>query len=190
MRSSLVRTPLIAAATAGLILATLSGCSASESEATVLAETSTVTVIHPAVPAPTFVPRVEGVSSVGDVRVWNFGGATEDGEAVTMNWIMTTTAVNVPTEGLETRFATGVFTFASTGTDSDDGNGNSNANIVGDQLILEGVAYYPTAGSVIETATSTVRAIVGGTGRFAGARGSVVSTRLSGDTWRHEFTLD
>jgi hypothetical protein len=118
--------------------------------------------------------------------VWNFDGTTEDGEAVTMNWIMTTTAMNVPSEGLETRFATGVFTFTGSGTDSDDGNGNG----VGDQLILEGVAYYPTAGSVIETATSTVRAIVGGTGRFAGARGSVVSTRLSGDTWRHEFTLD
>lgn len=141
------------------------GCGGSDSS-------STVTVLHPPVQAPTMIAREEGTSSVGDVRLWNFEGTTSDGEAVTMDWVMTTTAVGVPTDGLESRFAIGVFTF-------DDG----------DQLILEGVASYPTAGSVIETASSIERVVVGGTGRFAGATGSVESTHLDDDSWEHVFTL-
>jgi hypothetical protein len=183
MLSTMVRTSLLPVVAMGALLAALSGCGGSEPEATASAPTdsltqvTTITVTHPAVPAPTLIRQVEGASSVGDVRLWNFDGTTEDAETVTMDWIMTTTSVNVPEEGLETRFATGVFTFAST----------DNANV--DQIILEGVAYYPTAGSVLESASSTVRAVVGGTGRFDGARGSVESIHLADDTWRHVFTL-
>ena len=131
----------------------------------------TLTVEHPPVPTPTVVTAGEG--GVGDIRLWNFDGTTTDGEAVTMDWVMTTTAVGVPSDGLETRFATGVFSF-------DDG----------DQLILEGVAHYPSAGSTLEVSASTVRAIVGGTGAYAGASGSVESIHLDDDTWQHIFTLD
>lgn len=142
-----------------------SGCGGSDSS-------STVTVLHGPVQPPTLIAREDGVSSVGDVRLWNFDGTTSDGDAVRMDWVMTTTAVDVPTEGLESRFATGVFTF-------DDG----------DQLILEGVASYPTAGSVIETASEIERVVVGGTGRFAGATGSVRSVHLEDDSWEHVFTI-
>ncbi len=147
---------------AGLALA---GCSSND--------TDTLTVVHPPVPAPTLLAVEEGASSVGDVRLWNFDGTTVDGDAVTMDWIMTTTAVGVPSDGLETRLTTGVFNFAD-----------------GDQLLLEGVAYYPSTGSTLEVSASTVRAIIGGTGAYAGARGSVESIHLDDDTWEHIFTLD
>jgi hypothetical protein len=143
--------------------AALVGCSGGGSE--------TITVEHPATPAPTLVAADQG--GVGDIRLWNFDGTTTDGVSVTMDWIMTTTAVGVPSEGLETRFATGVFSF--------DG---------GDQLILEGTGYYPSAGSTLEVSASTVRVIVGGTGDYAGASGSVESIHLDDDTWQHIFTLD
>jgi hypothetical protein len=152
-------------AVASLLVWTAAACSGSD--------TTTVTVVHGAVPVPTLIARTEGSSSVGDVRLWNFDGATEAGEQVTLDWIMTTTAIDMPSAGLESRVATGVFTFAN-----------------GDQLILEGVASYPTAGSVLRASTSTLRAVVGGTGRFAKARGSVVSTHLDDNTWRHVFTID
>lgn len=153
------------ATVAAIAVGLTAGCSDSD--------TTSVTVNHPAVPAPTLLAQADGVSSVGDVRLWNFDGTTSDGEAVTMDWIMTTTAVDVPEVGLESRFATGVFTFAD-----------------GDQLMLEGVAHYPTAGSVLEAATSATRIIVGGTGTYAGASGTVESTHLDDDTWRHVFTID
>lgn len=175
------RTRLVPVVVFGLIAATLVGCAGSSADSPDSPEITSFTVIHPAVPAPTLIPRAENVASVGDVRLWNFDGTTEDGEVVTMDWIMTTTALDVPTVGLATRFATGVFTFASSGS-SGVGSGV-------DQVILEGVAYYPTAGSVLESASSTVRAVVGGTGRFDGARGSVESIHLADDTWRHVFTL-
>lgn len=171
------RTRLELVAVFGLVAATLVGCVGTSANTPDSPESTSFTVTHPAVPAPTLIPRAEAVPSVGDVRLWNFDGTTEDGEVVTMDWIMTTTALDVPTVGLETRFTTGVFTFASSG------NGDA------DQIILEGVAYYPTAGSVLESASSTVRAVVGGTGRFDGARGSVESIHLADDTWRHVFTL-
>jgi hypothetical protein len=152
-------------ATGLLVGLALAGCSSNDAD--------TVTVVHPPVPAPTVLAVEEGTSSVGDVRLWNFDGTTADGDAVIMDWIMTTTAVGVPGDGLETRFTTGVFSF-------DDG----------DQLILEGVAHYPSAGSTLEVSASTERAIVGGTGAYAGARGSVESIHFDDDTWEHIFTLD
>jgi hypothetical protein len=43
---------------------------------------------------------------------------------------------------------------------------------------------------VIETASSIERVIVGGTGVFAGATGSVRSVHLDDDSWEHVFTID
>lgn len=136
--------------------------------------TSEITVLHPPVPEPTLLAVNAGESSVGDVRIFHFDGETDTGDPVTIDWIMTTTAIDAPEVGVETRSSSASLSFGSHN----------------DQLIVEGIALYPGAGSVLAVADSSQRAIVGGSGRFAGATGEIVSTRLDDGSWRHEITLD
>jgi len=151
-------------ATVTVVGAIALGCSGSHG--------GTVTVLHPAVPAPTLIAN--GTETVGDIRVWNFSGTTDAGDTVVVDWVMTTTGFDTPRVGLESRVSTGVFSFA-------DG---------ADQLILQGVASYPSAGSVLDVSSTTIRAIVGGTGKYSGASGHVDSIHLDDDTWQHVFHLD
>jgi hypothetical protein len=132
----------------------------------------TVVVRHGPVPAPTLVDLGTPGASVGDQRIFHFPGTT-GGREVSTDWIMTTVAVDAPEKGVETRVATAVFSFGDTGT-----------------LLLEGVGLYPGAGAVLEPAIELERAVIGGTGIYAGATGSVMSEHLADDTWVHTFTVD
>ena len=113
--------------------------------------------------------------SVGDVRIFHFEGETDKGRAVVMDWIMTTTALNVTVDGGESRVTLGVFSF--TGADVD-------------QVLIEGVGLYPSANSTFQANSSLVRAIVGGTGQFKGVTGEVISTHLGDGSWTHEFYFE
>jgi hypothetical protein len=93
---------------------------------------------------------------------------------VTTDWIMTTTAVDTPEQGVQTRITTGVFSFGTTG----------------DQLILEGAALYPGEGATLEVSSTTLRSVIGGSGDHAGATGWVESTHFGDGTWEHVFHLD
>jgi len=134
----------------------------------------TLTVLHPATPAPTFLDLGAPGDSVGDQRLWHFDGVTRGGAPVKMEWVMTTTRLNLSAEGegVESRVTLGVFSF--TGDDRD-------------QVMLQGVGLYPATDSTFKSASSLVRAIIGGTGKFRGAAGDVLSTHLADGTWRHEF---
>ena len=87
---------------------------------------------------------------------------------------MTTTRIGNTAngEGIESRVTLGVFSF----------NGED-----GDQVLLQGVGLYPASDSTFKPDSSLVRAIIGGTGKFRGASGDVLSTHLADGTWRHEF---
>lgn len=136
---------------------------------------ATVTVTHGKTPDPTYIDLgVEG-DSVGDQRIFEFGGTTTDGEAVTLDFLMTTTGLPEDGSELESRMTVAVFSF---------GNGTS------DRLMIEGVGQYPRAGSTVKVAGALERAIVGGTGKYAGARGTVVSTHLEDGSWQHVLNLD
>jgi hypothetical protein len=152
-------TPFIGLLTIGLV-----GCSSDGG--------STVVVSHGPVPAPTYVDNGDEGPSPGDERIWHFPG-TADGKEVTTDWVMTTTALDAPEKGVETRVTLGVFSFGN-----------------GDTLLLEGVGLYPGEGAVLKPSTTLERAIVGGTGKYAGATGSVVSEHLADDTWTHTFRID
>jgi hypothetical protein len=129
-------------------------------------------VYHGSVPAPTVVDNgVEG-QSAGDQRIWHFDGTTEDGATVKMEWVMMTTAMNTPEDGVESRVTTGIFSFQ--GDDLD-------------QIVIEGVGLYPSTGSTFKPSMSLARAILGGTGAYAGARGEVITTHFADDSWVHEF---
>ena len=59
-----------------------------------------------------------------------------------------------------------------------------------DSLLLEGTGWYPGEGATLEVSATLVRAIIGGTGMYAGASGYVESTRNADDTWTHVFSFD
>lgn len=60
---------------------------------------------------------------------------------------------------------------------------------VKDQLVVGGVSYYAAAGSTLNVGATTVRPVIGGSGKYAGARGSVTSTNLGTDGWTHVFRI-
>jgi hypothetical protein len=132
----------------------------------------TVVVRHGPAPDPTVVDLGAPGPSAGDQRIWHFPGTT-GGRDVMTNWVMTTIAVDAPEKGVETRVTAAVFTFGDSGT-----------------LLLEGVGLYPGAGAVLKLSTTLERAVIGGTGIYAGATGSVVSEHLADNSWVHTFTVD
>jgi hypothetical protein len=131
----------------------------------------TVTVNHGPAPTPTYLDLGDTGPSAGDVRLFHFDG-TSGTQAVYLDTIMTTTGIVTGTtdEYRDTRI---VVTFANPA----------------DQLILEGVAVYPGANSVIKPATTVTRPVTGGSGAYAGATGWCDSTHNADGTWTHVFHL-
>jgi len=58
-----------------------------------------------------------------------------------------------------------------------------------DQIIALGVDEYPTNAPEFEAGKSVVRAILGGTRKYMGARGEVASTRNADGSYKQVFTL-
>lgn len=133
-----------------------------------------ITVTHGKTPDPTYLDLGPAGDSTGDQRIWQFGGKTAEGEAVTMDWVMITTGQADTASGLESRMTSAVFSF---------GSGTS------DRILVEGIGMYPTKGSTVKIDATLERAIIGGTGKYAGARGTVLTTHLSDGTWQHVLSV-
>lgn len=58
-----------------------------------------------------------------------------------------------------------------------------------DQMVVGGVSLYPPAGSTLAEGQTTVRPVIGGSGKYAGARGQVVSTNMGATGWTHVFKV-
>jgi hypothetical protein len=58
-----------------------------------------------------------------------------------------------------------------------------------DQIIALGVHEYPTNAPEFDAGKSVVRAILGGTGKYMGARGQLTSTRYTDGSYTQVFTL-
>ena len=136
---------------------------------------STFTVTHGKVPNPTYIDLGDPGQSVGDQRIWHYDGQDDKDGKVTMDWVMTTTATANKTETLESRITLGVFSLSSE---------------TKDRILIEGIGLYPASGSTLKADATLERAIIGGTGRFSGASGSVVSTHLDDGTWKHVFHIE
>ena len=59
----------------------------------------------------------------------------------------------------------------------------------GNQLVIGGLSAYPADGSTIAPGQRTTRPVIGGSGIYDGARGSVTSTNLGERGWRHVFRI-
>jgi len=133
-----------------------------------------VTVTHPEIPAATLLDHGAPGQSIGDIRLWHFKANTDDGTEVMTDWIMTTTGVNTLPPGVESRITSAVFSF---------GDGTK------DQIIIQGVAMYPSTRASLVESSPTARAITGGTGKFAGVGGWVETTHHKDGTWKHVLYL-
>lgn len=166
--SRLVVAPLLLAPLliAGLVAGTASAASASPRNDHQL----TVTITH----APLAPTAVIG-SGLGTVRTF-YVPIKVDGKARPNSFLtatLTTTAVGLP-GGTELRASDLVFVVGK------------EAN----QLVVGGTSRYPSDGGTLATGQRTVRPVVGGSGIYDGARGSVVSINLGERGWRHVFTVD
>lgn len=157
MRSILLFLPVL------VLSVTTVACSADGSD-----EVSTVTITHgPVTPTATIPGSQDGI---GTLRTFHAPVEANGGVVGYFDSTMTTTGVDLAA-GTETRITTIVVTL----------------NDGADQLILEGAATYPAAGSTVQPATTVTRPIIGGSGVYVGARGWVESTRFADDTWAHVF---
>lgn len=129
-------------------------------------------VLHPATDPPTYIDfEPMGVDSPGDMRIFHFDAETRDGKKVVTDWIMTTTAEST-LEGANSRVTEGIFSFDENHAD---------------QIIIRGAGFYSNASNTFKPAATLSRAIVGGTGKYAGASGVVVSEHLADGSWIHTF---
>ena len=86
---------------------------------------------------------------------------------------LTVTASNQPTTGIEVRIADLTFSI-----------GNQS-----DQLVIGGSAVYDTLSSTLAIGVKTIRPVLGGSGKFAGARGFAESVQRQDGTWSHTFYI-
>jgi hypothetical protein len=138
------------------------------------AATRVVKVAHGPVTLP-LVDAAPAGPSVGDLRtVWT--PLTRPGRTRGVGYLagsLLTVAVDRPTGGRELRTSNLVF-------------------VVGrpaDQIVVGGVASYPSAAPTVVRRTLTVRPVMGGSGAFAGARGSCRTVHLANGRWTHTFVI-
>jgi hypothetical protein len=113
--------------------------------------------------------------SVGDVRTY-YLRLTRPGSSRKIGYLtgtLTTTATARPRPGMELRTANLVFVLGHP------------AN----QLVVGGVAAYAQSAPVLSKKSVVTRPVIGGSGRYAGARGWCVSTHLANNSWTHVFHL-
>ena len=141
--------------------------------APVMAET-TITLTHGKTPDPTYLDFGTPGESIGDQRIWQFNAKAADGEAVVMDWVMLTTGTVEGSPGIERRMTSAVFSFSG-GPD--------------DRILVQGIGFYPRAGATVRIDATLERAVIGGTGKYAGARGTLVTTHLDDGSWEHVLHL-
>ncbi|MDG2046513.1 MAG: hypothetical protein P8J79_04785 [Halioglobus sp.] len=136
---------------------------------------TTFSITHGPTPAPTILDMGQQGDSVGDVRIWRFSAKSSDNQDVMMDWLMTTTGYAAHTTELESRVTLSVVSFDDKGKDT---------------IQLQGVGLYPIIGSTLKSEDTLERAVIGGTGKYVGASGSVTSTHLTDGSWQHVFHLE
>ena len=132
-------------------------------------ERQVVRVYHEAV-----VPTATSGSGIGTVRTF-FIPIAVDGQAADDQYLsgtLTTLAENV-SDGQEIRASNLTFVFGDEA----------------DQLVVGGISLYPAAGATLAPGTKTVRPVIGGSGKYDGARGQVVSRNYGANGWTHIFRI-
>jgi hypothetical protein len=112
-------------------------------------------------------------SSHGDVMAFEAAFTSDDGASGEMHGIIITVSIPIgENDPFLDRFAQIVVNFGDTNT-----------------LVIGGMAAYPNGQAEMAPDSPHVRAVIGGTGRFIGARGQMVTTRRDAGHYEHTFTL-
>src|SRR5215510_2694722 len=162
LRMKLITQRIMMAAAALSLLALIAGCGARSANPS----TETFTVYQDA-PKMSLLDLGAPGNSLGDVYHFSAPLHSERGGPVTGELIGSKTLVKMPTDAnpnLERRATLMFFTFASDK----------------DQIIAFGVGDYSPSTPEFEAGRSAVRPVLGGTGKYIGARGQVTSTRKCG----------
>lgn len=129
--------------------------------------------IHQDPPALNAVDLAIDGSSHGDMLAFEARIVAEDGRSGTLRGILITVDLPDASGDLdEDRIGQLLF---------DLGEGNS--------LVVAGGSVYPDASTEMAAGTAQVRAVIGGTGTFLGARGQVTTIRDEDGTYDHKFVL-
>lgn len=134
----------------------------------------TITLTHDKAPDPTYIDLATPGESIGDQRIWQFDAKSAEGELVVMDWLMVTMGAVDSSPGVQRRITSAVFSFSSSTSDT---------------ILVQGIGLYPSAGATVKIDATLERAVIGGTGKYAGARGTVVTTHLGDGSWQHVLNL-
>jgi hypothetical protein len=110
--------------------------------------------------------------SHGDMLAFKATISNEEGEIGILSGILIT--VNLPTDqsAVEDRMGNLIFTFGDS-----------------DSLVVAGASVYAPDKTEMNANQPQVRAVIGGTGKYLGARGEVTTTRNDDGTYDHDFRL-
>lgn len=114
-------------------------------------------------------------NSAGDLRTYHIR-LTKPGESRRIGFMsgsLLTTAVDEPRIGWDQRTANLVFTVRA----------------APHQLVVGGVAAYRQKAATLSRRESVIRPVIGGSGRFDGAKGWCESIHRANNTWRHVFHI-
>ena len=136
-------------------------------------------VTHAAVQTLLATPGSSG-GRLGDIRVLTATAIRDTAGLIIgrLDATQTTTSVDFPAAGDEVRMSQLNFVF---------GTGDGQFTGSADQILVAGSGFYPSISSTIATGSTLVRPIIGGSGQYLGAIGSVRSEHLADGTWRHTF---
>lgn len=121
------------------------------------------------------VPTSVSGSGVGEVRTFFIpmavNGVPGDGQYLSAT--LTTVATNMP-GNQELRASNLAFVFGAEA----------------DQILVGGVSLYPPAGATLAPGEKTVRPVLGGSGKYDGARGQLISRNYGPKGWTHTFRIN
>lgn len=147
----------------------IAGLVAAGSPAQAATEREVVRVYHEAV-----TPIATSGSGIGMVRTFFIpiavNGKARDGQYLVGT--LTTLAENV-SDGQELRASNLTFVFGQEA----------------DQLVVGGVSLYPPAGATLAPGSRTVRPVIGGSGKYDGAVGQLISRNYGAQGWTHTFRI-
>ena len=123
-------------------------------------------------PALTSVDIAPAGRSHGDLLAFEAATRSDAGHTGTLRGVLVT--VDLPGEGDPNEDRIGQLYF-------DLGNG--------DALVVAGATIYPGQDAEMAAAAPQIRAVIGGTGKFIGARGQVTTTRKADGSYEHAFEL-
>jgi hypothetical protein len=111
-------------------------------------------------------------SSHGDILAFEATIAREDGTAGILRGMLTTVDIPEGDDVLEDRVGQLVFDLGG-----------------GDMLVVAGSSVYPPGSVEMAAGNAQIRAVIGGTGDFIGARGQVTTIRAEDGHYDHTFEL-